>query len=341
MKKLEVEILAPGKWNGIPFDRARMEEVVTNFTTFKELVQVYLKLGHNKEQKMTDGQPALGWVEALHINEAGKLVATFVDLPSIVYNALKKKLYRNVSIEALLDVQHKGEKYGTVLTAVALLGADMPAVNTLSDLQTYMSAGNELEFSARLELSAINGTLYKEDNEMTELEKALAEVERLKAVNEAQSEAIQLSATSATKSEAEIAQLRAAADKALKDAETAAFSARTDTVKADLESLVKAKVITPAKRDELTREFTAETADKVEFAISMFKELKPAGKKEEPSAMNGDGNENLGDTPDKVLHAKASALSTAQGISYSAAVTSIMESDPKLGREYIDQMGEV
>lgn len=343
MKTLDVEILAPGKWSGVVggtvnITHANLADIVTSFSALKELIDVPLKFGHNKEQKMTDGQPSIGWVDSVWINDAGKLMAKFVNLPTIVANAFKNKLYRNVSIEAIFDVEHKGNKYGTVLTAVALLGADMPAVNTLSDLQTYMSAGDDIQFSSRLELSVKNGSIKIEDNDMTELEKALAEVERLKALNLAQGTAISLAATADVEKDTEIATLKASAKATVEASAKVEFSRREDVVKTDLEALVKAEVITPAKRDELVTKFSVDTADSVELAVGMLKEMKPASKDKDSSVKDKDKNMNEdGQEPDEIVHKRATVLSAKNNISFGAAVDAVLAEDPKLARDYVDQ----
>lgn len=344
MKTLDVEILAPGKWHGVTggavdVKDTNLQQIVSSFSSLKDLLTVPLKFGHNKEQKMTDGQPAIGWVDSVWVNDAGKLMAKFVDLPDIVFNALSKKLYRNVSVEFLQDVTHKGNNYGTVLTAVALLGADMPAVNTLSDLQTYMSADSGIKFGARVELSVKNGSIKLEDKNMDELEKAKAEVERLKALATAQSEAINLSAKNETAKDAKIAELTAKVEADAEASKKVEFSRRKDAVEADLEDLVKNKIITPAKRDSLLTEFTAETADKVEFALSNFKDMVPASK-DEDSSVNSKGKTDMneeGQLPDEIVTLRANTLVAKNKISFGAAVNLVLAEDPKLAVEYRDQ----
>ena len=59
-------------------------------------------------------------------------MATFADMPDIVFEAISKKRYRKVSIELDKDATHKGETFKWILSGVALLGAVLPAVNTLA-----------------------------------------------------------------------------------------------------------------------------------------------------------------------------------------------------------------
>lgn len=143
--ELDVEIFAVGRWNGMEFTAEDLMDFANSFHNLKEVHKVPLKMGHNGEQPFTDGQPALGWVDDMWFSkDIGKLVAKFIDMPKIVYDAMKAKLYKHVSIEADFGVEHNGNFYNNVLSGVALLGADIPAVNTLQDLQAFMSKGKSV-----------------------------------------------------------------------------------------------------------------------------------------------------------------------------------------------------
>ena len=164
------DIFAVGKWNGIEFSGKDLDGIISAFQDLGTNHVVPLKLGHQDKKPFDKGQPALGWVKGL-INKAGKLVAEFEDLPPIVKKAFEKKLYRKVSIELDRDVTYKGKHYDYVLSGVALLGADIPAVNNLSDLGAYFS----LVGSEKLSFDYQNGNLKGEDDMSTEaLEKQIA-----------------------------------------------------------------------------------------------------------------------------------------------------------------------
>src|SRR5690606_25974082 len=92
------EIFAVGKWNGLEFTEADLDDIVANFDRLKDIHKVPLKFGHNDEQPITDGQPAIGWVSRVY-RKGKKLLADFSDVPSVVVEAIKKKLYRTVSVE--------------------------------------------------------------------------------------------------------------------------------------------------------------------------------------------------------------------------------------------------
>ena len=125
------EIFAEGMWNGLNFSSSDLEDIVANFSKLKDDHRVPLKFGHDADHN--DGQPAIGWVERI-FKEGTKLFADFTHMPRIVFDAIEQQLYRTISIELLFNVDNDGNKFNHVLDAVALLGADHPAVNSLADL---------------------------------------------------------------------------------------------------------------------------------------------------------------------------------------------------------------
>jgi hypothetical protein len=129
------EVFMVGTHNGLEFTQGDLDNMVSAFNDLNLASRVPLKLGHNDEQPVTDGQPALGWVSKIW-TEGGKLFADFVNMPTVVFNAIKQGLYKHVSVELLQNMSRSGSEYPWVLDAVALLGADIPAVRELNDLQT-------------------------------------------------------------------------------------------------------------------------------------------------------------------------------------------------------------
>jgi len=244
--QLDVEIFAVGKWNGMEFTADDLQNIAAAFNTLQDNHRVPLKFGHNNEQPVTDGQPALGWVKKVWVDGA-KLFATFADVPAIVMEAIKKKLYRNVSIELDLDVMYKSQHYPAVLSGVALLGADIPAVNTLKDLTHYMGRGAGFSAGRRAVFSAVAGNQPKEN--VMDLEKLTAKVAEL-------SSTVATFTADNAKLKAENAELAAKVAKFEADnkaSEAAATKGRLEAkrteVLAILEDGVKGAAITPAQRE--------------------------------------------------------------------------------------------
>jgi hypothetical protein len=139
--RIEAEIFSVGTWNGETFTAADLEEIARNFERLRDQIKPPLKFGHDEGQTLLgqrDGDPALGWVETLRV-EAGKLVAAFAGVPEVVCEAIRAGRYRRVSAELYLDVRQRGERLGKALKAVALLGADLPAITNLEDLTAFLT----------------------------------------------------------------------------------------------------------------------------------------------------------------------------------------------------------
>src|ERR1700740_262316 len=105
MELKNAEILAVGTWQGsveVTFDESVLDGMVRAFTKLNQAGRVPLKLGHNTEQSVTDGQPALGWGQRIW-RDGQKLLADFSDMPTAIYEAIRKGLYKFISSEVLLD----------------------------------------------------------------------------------------------------------------------------------------------------------------------------------------------------------------------------------------------
>jgi hypothetical protein len=111
----------PAQTGVVTITPATIDALVSSFDALNLSRKVPLKLGHNDKQPVTDGQPALGWVSRVW-RDGTKLMADFVDVPEVIFEAIRKKLYKTVSIEAARDVQAGTRRLPWVLEAVALLG---------------------------------------------------------------------------------------------------------------------------------------------------------------------------------------------------------------------------
>jgi hypothetical protein len=164
------EIFDTGNWNGRPFTDEDLNGIVDTFNVLGLSGRVPLKFGHSgTDARTNDGDPALGWIEKVY-RKGSKLVADITDVPTVVYDAIKKGLYKFVSIELLKDLKAGTQTIPWVLDAVALLGATRPAVGHLKDLQA-------LAMSRRLSFDGERVTFSRQESTMTD------ELETLKAEN--------------------------------------------------------------------------------------------------------------------------------------------------------------
>lgn len=185
---------------GVRFTESDLQAIVDSFAGLQLKGRIPLKLGHNDQQPMTDGQPALGWVSRVW-REGQKLMADFTDMPEIVYNAVKRGLYKFVSVELLQNVQAGTRRIPWVLDAVALLGADQPAFGNLKDLQSLtlrrgsiLSSGTRVSFKrAKFTTTITEGKQMDQAEVQALIDKAVgtvtqkftADIEKINADNKA------------------------------------------------------------------------------------------------------------------------------------------------------------
>lgn len=218
-----------------------IDAIVASFEALGLSRKVPLKAGHNDDQPMTDGKPALGWVDRIW-RQGTKLMADFVDMPTVIHEAIRKKLYKTVSVELLRNVQAGTRKLPWVLDAVSLLGADQPAVGTLKDLEVLtMSRGTALRASARV--------AFRRDFQFTnpEARKAMDKTEVEAAIAAAlKVQETALTAKFTAQLDTKVTEVKADGDKAL--AKERAENHRAQ-IKAKFETAIKAEALLPAKRE--------------------------------------------------------------------------------------------
>jgi len=134
-----VEIFDIGQHNGDDFTEADLDTMVE---AFKELdYRPALKIGHSQDQV---GSPAFGYVTNLR-RIGSKLVADFESMHDTVVEAIRKQLYDRVSSEIYFNLQRAGKTFKRALKAVALLGAEVPAVAKLLPLHKMEFAESGFE----------------------------------------------------------------------------------------------------------------------------------------------------------------------------------------------------
>lgn len=141
MKIQNVEVLRTGTWNGTKFTAEHLREIVTNFS--KKPWDVPVKLGHDH----SPSAPAYGWVTGLRM-VGDKLLADFSDVPQAVVDMVKAKQFRHVSIELVGNLTRAGVNYRRALSAVALLGAKIPAVQGLKPVSDSLEQFDDGELLA-------------------------------------------------------------------------------------------------------------------------------------------------------------------------------------------------
>lgn len=151
-----VEIFATGRWKGnkeITVTSADLDDMVASFNDLSSKVSGYkpfLKLGHTEQQKyfgQKTGAPNLGFIERIW-REGEKILADFGNVPDELLALIEQRRYNTVSIEMYPSIEHEGKTFKNVLTAVALLGAELPAVKGLKELAESLFAEDPLVFGS-------------------------------------------------------------------------------------------------------------------------------------------------------------------------------------------------
>ena len=334
---IEAEIFSTGTWNGETFTRQDLEEIAGNFTVLRELLKPPLKFGHDPEQTLigqADGDPALGWVEALRV-EDDRMIATFAGVPEVVWDAIREGRYRHVSAELYFGVRHEGKLLGKALKAVALLGADLPAVTNLEELGAYLDGVPGFDPPApeirhftlavregRLAAPATGEGPVTGDGTGGDLELELAELRAYKARQQTRE-----------------------TEQAERNRQSAFRSAHQGVETFCQEAVTEGKM-PPHPRQRLLREIDAQllcfsersplsvSLDWVKAFVAASPQALPFG--ELALAGERDTEEQGGDDPSRTLGRLASAKMIEMNISYGRAADYVLDTNPGLARSYRD-----
>ena len=135
-----VEVFRAGEWNGDKYGVDDIDEMIAAFGS--QGYGVPLKLGHDE----VSGGQAYGWVERIY-RVGDVLKADFKDIPAWIFQwVFIDHAYDQVSIEIYFNLKRDGKTFKRALKAVALLGAETPAVSGLAPLRAAIFAeGTEFE----------------------------------------------------------------------------------------------------------------------------------------------------------------------------------------------------
>tara|TARA_Y100000310_G_scaffold333905_2_gene412435 strand:+ start:8639 stop:9892 length:1254 start_codon:yes stop_codon:yes gene_type:complete len=146
----DVELARTGTFQAVTgkvtFTESDFDEMARASKELQGQIDFPLKLGHDEHQKLLqeDGLPAAGWIENVR-RIADRLVADFKRVPDKIAGLIASGGLRKRSIEAIRNGEFLGRRWPMVLTGVALLGEDLPAVDSLDDIaKLYAATGLEL-----------------------------------------------------------------------------------------------------------------------------------------------------------------------------------------------------
>lgn len=334
--EFDAEIFSVGIWNGDAYTEGDLNEIVAAFYELQEKIKPPVKLAHDNKMHLEDGQPALGWVK--HLKKVGdKLIATLSDVPEILYKAIKANRYKRISAEIYWNLKEGGKTFKRVLSAVGLLGTDIPAVSNLADLEAYLSmtpeAGTfEKMASYSFEVNE-SGEIKPEKDEVNEMEEK--EIKKLTdELNEAK--------TKLEKSEGESKTYKAELEVLKKEKADSLKKARTDEIKEFCEQMVKDGKMTPAARDILTKDLDTHVyTDEAGFSITFdaFKKCFETHAKVFDITEKGKDGGDDGDKDYKTVSEELAAKTTKymadhKDVNYVEASKAVLDSDKDLAKRY-------
>lgn len=332
--EFDAEVFSVGTWNGDKYTEKDLDDMVASFAALRDEVKPPVKLGHESSRFGQPGKVALGWVKALK-RKGQKLVATLTQVPDVVYKAIKNGLYKRVSSEVHWDLKKGGRTHNRVLAAVALLGADLPAVTNLADLEAYLTQSTAPGAGSFGRVAAYsfdvddNGAIQKEQEmDQKAYEEKLAAEKAAREAAEAE----------AKKYKEQYEAHQAALAKKVKED-------RAAEIRSYCETQVKAGRMTPAARDILCADLAKHTySEDGGFAVTfdtlmaVFEKqgkLLPEGENGHDGGKPGDGKQYS--SAGAEVDAKARAYAKDNQVGYSAAVVAVLGDDDDLAARYASE----
>lgn len=347
------EILKVGTWNGITFEEDDLRNIVNAFNALRGDHEVPLKFGHNEEQDVTDGQPAIGWVSNLFL-KGESLFADFINLPTLVFDAIMERRFRTVSVELLRDVEHEGQEFEWVLDAVALLGADQPAVRGLKELADLTFARSALSGGRRFEFSLDAGDTDDNDDEEDDNMSGLTQADLDRSINAAvgplkdalsdTKKELSDAAADRDKYKREAEELKRADEDREKKAKELAVKASRKEIGDLFEAGVKDDRITPAQRDTFERTLGVDDDDRVvklskDDVVALIGKPKAGktGDGKSTGARSGNSDDEGGDeSPDDQLTTLTRKHMLDSGEKdFDKAGRAVLSANPKLAKAYV------
>lgn len=235
-----------------------LDHIVEAFEALKDsnIVKPHLKLGHAEAQKwfgQKDGIPALGWITQVW-REKDKLLANVENVPQALLDMIRARRFHNVSAEVLWRraVEFNGKSFPRVLTAVALLGVEMPAVKDLAGLAEALFTNEPPPFEeGEFETFSPEEAIMPGDKDKPSAMFSQEQVDSLIAadVTAAVAEATAKFKTDVEAKDAEIKVLKTRAEGAETEVQTAKFQARTAQATSIVDTAIKDGKLLPKHRD--------------------------------------------------------------------------------------------
>jgi len=139
----DVEVFGTGEWNKHKITDEDLDNIVNGTNEIIDKLKPKVKLGHDDKQELLQksGYPAGGWITKLK-KVGNKILVDIKEVPKVLYDLIKNGAYKRISSEILYDYTEPStkKKYEKVLSAIAFLGADLPAITNLKDIAALYDA---------------------------------------------------------------------------------------------------------------------------------------------------------------------------------------------------------
>jgi len=332
LHEFDAEVFSIGTWNGDNYSEADLDDMVKNFDLLKNEIKPPVKLGHNEKQTQ-DGQPALGWVSKVK-RVGSKLIATLSSVPDIVHKALQSGRYKRVSSEIYWNYKSGESTFKRVLAGVALLGADIPAVTNLEDLEAFLSQSTDKGSFDKIAAYSFD---VDEAGNISDKEEIMSEEMRRKYEAE-----IKVEKDLKEVAEKEARDYKAELDTIKKADAEKARKTEAENLKSFCETMVEAGKMTPAGRDIILEDGKhAYTEDgKIIIDAERFqKYVETHGKVLDLSEVGGKGKKEDKNysTANEELAGKAQKYSVEKKCDYSTAIQAVLAEDKDLADRYISE----
>lgn len=192
-----VPIFAVGQHNDENYTDDDLGAMVDAFHELKGRLDPPVKIGHTSDEfnkalaekmgivpEMIEGEAgngvmAFGWIDDLRIDK-GILFADLVDVPVPIAELIESKSYMKVSAEVMFDFFDGGKVYPRVLSGLALLGGELPAVRE-SGLESAVAYVSSLKPDKVVEFAEEELTYDQLEPTLTEIDHAIETTMRGKA----------------------------------------------------------------------------------------------------------------------------------------------------------------
>lgn len=153
---LGVAVATAGEWKGKFWGPEELAEMVRADEAAHKLVQPVFKIEH------VEAGPAYGWLGPLRM-EGETIYADIMSIPKTLFDEIKQGRYSRLSPEILNDWTEPStqETFKHVLSAVVVLGVQMPAMTSLPGLSEFKALEGEKIYLGDEEDLALTGTIYE------------------------------------------------------------------------------------------------------------------------------------------------------------------------------------